>query len=356
MLIKSDTSALHCYIGLGFTCSTPVAAATITIIIASTERPIRIVSALAVLFVLPLSLSKKPRPVNSEITIITNKAIRSTLSKSMKDEAPVNSTNSSIPQHAKPARRANLVQFRVKGWVFSAPLVPILMVLFMLPVLASLGFWQLDRAAEKEQLQSAFAAQMAAPAAPLSTEQLTASEQKYLKVSVSGQLVDGDQQFLLDNRVHKGQAGYEVLVPLLLEDGGVLLLNRGWLPVGASRDIKPEVSTQGQSISIDGIAALPPQRFNLGEALLAEDSWPRVLQFEDFSAIGELLGLKLIPRILQPSEEGDWAFERIWRAVEKGPTQNYGYAVQWFALTLALALLVLFVCLKRVPTGTHCND
>lgn len=327
-----------------------------TIIIASAERPILIVNALATRLVLPLSLSKKPRPVKSEITIITNKATRSTLTKSMKDGEPVNTTDSSIPQQEKPARRPNLIRFQIKGWEFSASLVPILAVLLMFPILASLGFWQLDRAAQKEQLQAAFAEQMAAPAETLTTEQLSTLEQKYVKVAARGKMVDGDQQFLLDNRVHKGQAGYEVLVPLLLEDGGVLLLNRGWLPVGSSRDIKPTVTTQGQLLTVEGVAALPPQRFNLGDALLAEDSWPRVLQFEDFSSMGKLLGLKLIPRILQPSEGGDWAFERIWRAVEKGPTQNYGYAMQWFALALALLLIVLFVCFKRVQPENLSND
>lgn len=327
-----------------------------TIIIANTERPIRIVSALATRLVWPLSLIKKPRPVNSVITIITNKATRSTLTKSMKDGEPEKIVGSSIPQQGKPARRPNLIRFQVKNWVFSAHIAPILAVLVLLPTLASLGFWQLERAAEKERLQAAFSAQMAAPAKALSTKQLLAAEQKYVKVSVLGKMVDGEQQFLLDNRVHKGRAGYEVLVPLLLDDGGVLLLNRGWLPVGSSRDIKPVVTTVGQTISVEGIAALPPQRFNLGDALLPEDDWPKVLQFEDFSSMGETLGVKLIPRILQPSEQSDWAFDRIWRAVEKGPTQNYGYAMQWFALALALALLVLFACLKRVQPENLSND
>lgn len=327
-----------------------------TITIASTDRPIRIVSALATRLVLPLSLSKKPRPVNSEITIITNKATRSTLTKSMKDGVPEKIVGSSIPQQDKPTRRPNSIHFQVKGWVFSAHLIPALAVLILLPTLASLGFWQLDRAAEKEQLQAAFSAQMAAPAEALSTKQLLAAEQKYVKVSVHGRMVDGDQQFLLDNRVHKGQAGYEVLVPLLLDDGGVLLLNRGWLPVGGSRDIKPLVTTSGQAISVEGIATLPSPRFNLGDALLPEDAWPKVLQFEDFSSMGQALGLKLIPRILQPDSGGDWGFEHVWQVVEKGPAQNYGYAMQWFALALALALLVLFACIKRVKPENLTND
>jgi len=266
----------------------------------------------------------------------------------MKDGEPVDATVASIPQPTKPARRANLIRFEIAGWRFSAPLVPILAVLFLLPLLGSLGFWQLDRAHEKERLQAASAEQIAAPAQMLSTQQLNASELRYVKVKLNGTLVDGQQQFLFDNRVFKGQTGYEVLVPMLLEDGGVILVNRGWLPVGASRDIKPDVALAGEAVTVEGLAAIPPERFNLGDALLPEDTWPKVLQFEDFESIGSTLNLKLVPRILHPSYDSAWTFERMWKAVEKGPTQNYGYAMQWFALMLALATLVLFVCLKRV--------
>ncbi len=42
-------------------------------------------------------------------------------------------------------------------------------------------------------------------------------------------------QFLLDNMTHAGRAGYEVLTPLLLDDGRVLLVNRGWLPLPDGR-------------------------------------------------------------------------------------------------------------------------
>ncbi len=272
------------------------------------------------------------------------------MTNSMKEDAPVESTGDSIPQLNEPIRRANLIQFQINGWRFSAPLLPLLVVLALLPGLASLGFWQLDRAAEKEQLQAAFAEQMEGPAVELLSSELTKKKQRYLKVDLQGQLRSDGRQFLLDNRVHKGRAGYEVFVPLYLNDGGVILLNRGWLPVGLSRVVKPQVELASQDVRVIGVAAIPPERFSLGDALSEGDRWPKSLQFEDFSAMQLALGLDLdlVPRILQPVEDSAWSFERIWRAVEKDSTQNYGYAVQWFALALALALLVLFVCLKRV--------
>mgnify|MGYP001174110157 CR=1 FL=1 len=41
-----------------------------------------------------------------------------------------------------------------------------------------------------------------------------------------------DEQLLVRNRPRNGLAGYEVLVPLLLEDGRVFVVDRGWIPAG----------------------------------------------------------------------------------------------------------------------------
>jgi|GEM_PF-197472 len=308
----------------------------------------RTVSALTVRLDLPLSFNIKPRPVNSEMMIRINNATKSTFKNMTTNNSVAATKSSSIPQHEKPARRPNLIQFNFGPWRFSAPLVPILAAIFIAAFLTSLGFWQLDRAAQKESLQSSFDEQMSAEPMAVTTAHLVDAPEKYLNVSVRGKLVDGAQQFLLDNRVNTGEAGYEVLAPLLLEDGGVLLVNRGWLPVGASRDIKPAVELLGQEVEIKGIAAKPSERFSLGDALLTDDAWPKVLQYEDFDAIGEALNLKLIPRVMQPSETYGWSFERIWQAVEADSSKNYGYALQWFALALAFAVLVGFVCIKKI--------
>ncbi len=227
-------------------------------------------------------------------------------------------------------------------------MLPLLLVLFLLPVLGSLGVWQLDRAAQKVRLQNDFQAQIDAEPVPAGSSVLNADNPRYLHVAVAGRFLEGNQQFLLDNRVHQGVAGYEVLSPLYLNDNTVVLVNRGWLPVGESRQHKPQVSQVAQQVSVVGVAAVPPARISLGDALMGDDAWPRVLQFEDFAAIEGALGVAVLPRLLHPDEDSAWSFQRIWQAVEQGPEKNYGYAMQWFALMVALALLVLSVCIKRM--------
>ena len=51
-----------------------------------------------------------------------------------------------------------------------------------------------------------------------------------------------DRQFLLDNRSHAGEPGYEVLTPLELADGRALLVDRGWVAFTGSRAHLPDMS------------------------------------------------------------------------------------------------------------------
>ena len=252
-----------------------------------------------------------------------------------------------------PERRPNLVQFDLGPWRFSAPLVPILGFVLVLPLLVSLGFWQLDRAAQRIALMDSVEA--ARTQAPLSVddERLLDANDRYLPVEVNGRL-DVARQFLLDNRVNGKVAGYEVLTPLIYKPGKAVLINRGWLPVGQSRAQKPDVSVPAsvaESVTLSGLAVVPPERFTLGEALQSGDDWPRLLQFEDFENIAAQLDLELLPRVLQPGQL-EWGFQALWTPLEKGPEKNYAYALQWFALAATLFIITLVVCTQRRPEST----
>jgi cytochrome oxidase assembly protein ShyY1 len=53
-------------------------------------------------------------------------------------------------------------------------------------------------------------------------------------VTLTGEYLAGDQ-ILVRNRPHGGTAAFEVLVPFRLEDGRVLVVNRGWVPPGVDQ-------------------------------------------------------------------------------------------------------------------------
>ena len=53
------------------------------------------------------------------------------------------------------------------------------------------------------------------------------SYQNFQKIQING-IYSSNKQFLLDNKVHKRKAGYDVLTPMIVNDR-VILVNRGWV-------------------------------------------------------------------------------------------------------------------------------
>ena len=60
-------------------------------------------------------------------------------------------------------------------------------------------------------------------------------KQRWMQVELTGSYI-ADAQMLVRNRPLNGQPGFEVLNPLLLSDGNVFLVDRGYVPIGNTQD------------------------------------------------------------------------------------------------------------------------
>ena len=210
--------------------------------------------------------------------------------------------------------------------------------LLVLPLTLAAGFWQLRRAEEKRELLAVFAAR--AQQAPVT---LTAvdpdADNRYLRVSVSGK-PDGQHQFLLDNRMRNGRAGYEVLTPVQLGDGTWVLVNRGWLPRGPNRTALPELAPLPEQVSWIGYLHSGASRAPVLGPEEPISGWPQVVQQPDIELLERRLGRDLFPyRVRLERSPG---FDTSWITTNLPPAQHQGYAVQWFGLSLALMVLGLF--------------
>ena len=130
---------------------------------------------------------------------------------------------------------------------------PLIAYLCLLPILLSLGVWQLNRAEEKRVLISLKEQQQSTETLVLSATLLdTAEALLYKPIQAIGHY-DTNHQYLLDNQVSNGRAGYFVLTPFLLKnENKAVLVNRGWLPLGKSRADLPDVSVATKEITITG--------------------------------------------------------------------------------------------------------
>ncbi|MDH3386563.1 MAG: SURF1 family protein [Gammaproteobacteria bacterium] len=210
-----------------------------------------------------------------------------------------------------------------------------------------LGMWQLDRAAFKDSVQQKFEQRLTLNYRMLNID-TDLDDIQYRKLVVRGSY-DNAHNFLLDNQVHQGQAGYQVLTPLLLADSDhIILVNRGWAAWGATRERLPEILPAEQAGAVEGIAFVPGEpALSLGGLRLSE-GWPQLIPYVDLEALRQQYSQRLLPMILWLAPDGPGVYVRDWDPIWLPPEKSRAYAVQWFSFA-ALALL-LFVLLNLRKT------
>lgn len=238
---------------------------------------------------------------------------------------------------------------RIGGYEFRPGVWPSVVGLLLLVLLMSLGFWQLDRAEQKRVLLQAYGDRPTDAAIRIDDGFAFGPDWRYRRAQAIGKY-DSHHQFLLDNRVRQGRVGYHVLTPLRLAQGdAVVLVNRGWVPQGATRADLPELpAPDAPELSIEGLIDFPPQKvFVLGEGEDRDPGWPKVLQQVRLDLQARQLNVRLLPMVLLLDKDQPGGFVREWNPVVVGPERHVGYAVQWFALAAALVILYVWVNLKR---------
>jgi surfeit locus 1 family protein len=219
-----------------------------------------------------------------------------------------------------------------------------LILLLLAALFLRLGFWQLERKSEKQQLFDAF------EQAPLQElGQALSGDAPFVRVEAWGRY-DTQRHLLLDNRLHQGRAGVQVLTPFQLQDGRQILVNRGWLPMPPDRRSLPAFETAGDWRTITGILVWPPAGGpRLGEAdRLDSEHWPQLVTYLDLEQASAALGTSLQPRLIQLDPQDPTGFEgRDWQPAVMGPEVHGAYALQWFSLALAALIIWLALGYRR---------
>lgn len=229
---------------------------------------------------------------------------------------------------------------------FRPPWWATLLLLAGLVIFCSAGFWQLDRAAQKQQLHEEYARNTTtAPRRGLPPDG-AAGEARFSRVELAGRF-DPGRQVLLDNLTAGGRAGYQVLTPFETGDGWVLV-NRGFVPADGNRALLPDITVSGTERVITGrIARLPVPGMTLKTpAPPADAPWPRRLLFPTVPDISAQTGLRLrdYQVLLDPGEADGYL--RDWKPGGMGPELHRGYAVQWFGLALTAVVIYIVLTLK----------
>jgi surfeit locus 1 family protein len=207
----------------------------------------------------------------------------------------------------------------------------------------SLGNWQSRRAEEKlarqTQLEARQRTLLTMPSQPVQV-----ADYEWARIAVRGEFVPR-YTVLLDNKLRRGKAGYEVLTPLKLAGGNLyLLVNRGWVAAGPRRDVLPAVQVPQGPQMLEGIAVVPSSRFvELSQNAQSGMVWQNltIARYRAWS------GLALQPVVLQQTSETNDGLIREWERPDTGVDKHRSYALQWYSF--AVLIVILYVALNFRP-------
>ena len=239
-------------------------------------------------------------------------------------------------------------RFSAFGRVFAPSWPMTLLTLILLTLFVGLGRWQWQRGEAKQALWDAYARNDSPPALQARIDFDTVP--RYQRVALSGRF-DSDHQFLLDNRSHAGQPGYEVLTPFVLESGRRILVNRGWVPFTGYRDRLPDVSLEGErSAIISGrLDELPTAGLASGRASPDSGSrWPKLTSFPSHEELESALREKLPRRILLLDPQLPNGYVREWSPPGMAPERHFSYAIQWWGFAAVLLVLYFGLNFRKV--------
>ncbi len=208
---------------------------------------------------------------------------------------------------------------------------------------AGLGVWQISRGLDKRAAQDDFDSQSS-----FSPWSQGMELRSFQNIKATGRFV-ADRQLLLENIIVNSQLGYYVVTPLRVGGGSALLLvNRGWFPQsGPSADL-PDIDVKDARLTVRGrVGSLPRAGYRMGDSIPAAPGWPKRALYPTFDDVAAALGEPVQPFVLLMDPEDDFGFYRDWVPEEMGPGRHYAYALQWFAMGIVLAGLLIWNYRKR---------
>lgn len=225
---------------------------------------------------------------------------------------------------------------------------------------ASLGQWQMRRAAYKQTVFDQHQAALRGEPLALHEQSGVQNVPDGLPVLARGRWQESGTVFI-DNRTHNGVAGFHVLTPLVLDDTGAadsgarqsaprhVLVLRGWIAANArNRNVLPPVVSPGGMQTVRGIAEQ-----HLAQAMqLGAEAEPgpsdRLWQYFDLEKYRRWSGKTIHPYVIRQTSDATDGLIRAWPQADSDVDKHHGYAFQWFAMSAAASAFLLWLVFSRM--------
>ena len=233
----------------------------------------------------------------------------------------------------------NKRRFVFRPWPFAATIV-----LVALGIV--LGNWQAGRATDKLALQQQLSDAATLAPLPVDAAALQGGALAFRKVRLTGHFVDWS--LVLNNRPHRGQAGFYLVTPFRLENSNThVLVARGWLPRNVADPAKlPRYDTPAGVITIDGV--VKPSLGHIMQLGSAEGLKPgAIVQNLEPAQFARASGFTTASVFVEQSGTMADGLLRDWPAPALGVEKHQGYAFQWYALAAMAALFFVMTGFRR---------
>ncbi|MEG3631515.1 SURF1 family cytochrome oxidase biogenesis protein [Streptomyces poriticola] len=245
-----------------------------------------------------------------------------------------------------------------------------LVALLLIPTMIRLGIWQMDRYGQRTARNDLVAAALNAD--PVPVERLTSPghtvtrDERYRSVTATGRFDTADEVVVRLRTNSDDKVGYHVLTPFVLDDGRVLLVNRGWIPAdGPSQTAFPEIpAPPGGKITVTG--RMMPDETTGSSGIKDREGLPeRQIMLINSEQQAERLGAPVLGGylVLTAPEPEAATPEPIGRPGDENAALNYAYAIQWWLFAAAVPVGWFFLARReardraeRAGTGTGTGD
>ena len=225
--------------------------------------------------------------------------------------------------------------------------------LLALVLLIGLGIWQVERLQWKGDLIARMVEQ--GRAAPLSLAEVEArmaagEDVEFMRAEATGRFVHDGELFVFSTL--DGEMGWKVVTPLKTDDGGAVLVDRGFIPYDLKAPGARAGSQEAGTVSLTGAV----RRYTSAPAPFVPDNDvdANVWHWWALPAMAEAAGVQgAWPFILQAEPRpGDpaWPLASTLDPADI-PNRHLGYAVTWFGLA-AMLIIVNGLYLLRRPRGS----
>ena len=224
-------------------------------------------------------------------------------------------------------------------------LLPTFLIVATIAFLVSLGFWQLDRAEQKREIEASITRANTGVIELIKSEQDLLNKEFY-EVRLQGRYLN-EAQFIYDNQIVDQISGYYVLTPFILTgQSKAVMVNRGFIPWNGRRDKLADINVDSGQTEIKVQILNPIKRIELKTSELVRE-FPVIIQAIDFDVIEEISNISFIRIIGQLDASSADGFIRKWEPYTGSIEKHIGYAIQWFLMALVLGLIGIRIVLKQ---------